>query len=797
MEIRGDREAFGGPGIEPRWTHGNKDGVGTAFSADSKVWFTVWRGIVTEVYYPFVDHPQLRDLQFLVSDGRQFFHDEKRNLTSVTERLADPGLGFRITNSDPDGRYVIHKEVISDPHLPVVLQHVRLERKAELADPVTLYVLAAPHLDGGGWGNSGYVGRIAGRDVFVAEKNGAWLALGATVPFSQLSCGFVGASDGWTDLASHLGMTWEFDRATNGNIALTGALALGERSEFTLGLAFGRGRQHALASLLQSLSTPYSTHRQRFAEQWGRAVGHLRPHPGRSPGLRELHQGSYSVLLAHEDKTFPGAFVASLSIPWGNAKGDGDRGGYHLVWTRDLVQIAEGLLAAGDRTSPLRTLIYIAASQRADGGFYQNFWLDGTAYWGGLQLDEVAFPILLADRLRRERALAEFDPYPMVLGAARFLVEHGPATEQERWEEASGYSPSTLAVTISACVVASDFARERGDVATSDFLLVYADFLEGHLDRWTSTEHGTLVPEHPHHYFRIHPVAMGDRTPDEDPEHGVLHLLNQEPGTVADYPAKEVVDGGFLELVRYGVRRADDPLVVSSVEVIDQVLRVETPFGPCWHRYNHDGFGQREDGGPFDEWGRGGAWPLLTGERGHYELTAGRPANHLLEAMARFTSETGLFPEQVWDGPEHPILHLAPGKPTGAAMPLAWAHAEFLKLYRSVEDGAVFDRIPSVERRYAHGHPGRPSWEVWKPNRQPSTFRHTDRVRLIASEPFRLHWSVDGWGHSEDTESNATGVGLHFVDLPASTPVDTVLEFTFYWTDRLAWEGTNFSMRAT
>jgi len=682
MEFRGDREAFGRPGIEPRWTHGNKDGVGTAFSADSKLWFTVWRGVVTEVYYPLVDHPQLRDVQFLVSDNRQFFHEEKRHLTSVTRRLPDAGLGYRITNSDPDGRYVIHKEVIADPHLPVLLQNVRFEPSARQSDPLSLYLLAAPHLDGGGWGNNGYVGRVAGHDVLVAEKNGFWLAVGATVPFSRLSCGYVGASDGWTDLAAHLGMTWEFDRALDGNIALTAEVDLSSGSEFTVGLAFGRGRQHAVASLLQSLSTRYERHKERFAEQWERAVAHLRPNPGRSARMRELHQGSYRVLLAHEDKTFPGAFVASLSIPWGYAKSDGDRGGYHLVWTRDLVQIAGGLLAAGDRTSPLRTLIYLAATQRPDGGFPQNFWLDGTAYWGGLQLDEVAFPILLADHLRRERALGEFDPYPMVARAARFLVEHGPATEQERWEEASGYSPSTLAVTISACVVAAEFARDRGDVATAEFLLVYADFLEGHVDRWTSTEHGTLVPGIPHHYVRILPVALDDPTPDERVDERTVHLLNQPTGAVADFPANEIVDGGFLELVRYGVRRADDPLVVASVEVVDRVLRVETPEGTCWRRYNHDGYGQRDDGGPYDEWGVGRPWPLLTGERGHFELAAGRTGAGCLEAMSRFATETGLFPEQVWDGPDRPDLHLALGKPTGAAVPLAWTHAEFLKLQR-------------------------------------------------------------------------------------------------------------------
>jgi glucoamylase len=796
MELRGDREAFGGPGIEPRWTHGNKDGVGTAFSADSKLWFTVWRGIVTEVYYPLVDHPQLRDIQFLITDGHQFFHEEKRHLTSVTHRLAEAGLGYRITNSDPEGRYVLHKEVIADPHLPVLLQHVRLESKVDGSDPLGLYAIAAPHLDGGGWGNSGYVGRINGREVLVAEKNGTWLAMGATIPFSDLSCGFVGSSDGWTDVGAHLALTWEFDRATNGNIALTGAFPPARTSEFTLGVAFGRGRQHAVTALVQSLSTPYATHRQRFAEQWGRAIAHVRPHPSRPQRLRELHVGSYCVLLAHEDKSFPGAFVASLSIPWGYSKGDGDRGGYHLVWTRDLVQTAEGLLAAGDRTTPLRTLIYIAASQRSDGGFPQNFWLDGTAYWGGLQLDEVAFPILLADRLRRERALADFDPYPMVARAARFLVEHGPATEQERWEEASGYSPSTLAVTISACVVAAEFARERGDTATSEFLLVYADFLEGHLDRWTTTRSGTLVPGAPRHYFRILPVALEDTTPDEDPDHAVLKLRNQPPDGPTQFPAKEVVDGGFLELVRYGVRRPDDPMIVASVDVVDRILKVETPVGPCWRRYNHDGYGQRDDGGPFDEWGTGRPWPLLTGERAHYELAAGRPAGPLLEAMARFASETGMFPEQVWDGPERPSLHLSPGKPTGAAMPLAWAHAEFLKLARSVEDGAVFDRIPAVERRYGHPRPSRATWEMWKPNRQPATFLAADRVRIVAPEAFRLHWTADGWTTIEDTESVAVDLGMHYVDLPTPAAVGTVFEFTFYWTDRQAWEGSNRTMRA-
>ncbi|HEV8050471.1 MAG TPA: glucan 1,4-alpha-glucosidase, partial [Thermoplasmata archaeon] len=216
----------------------------------------------------------------------------------------------------------------------------------------------------------------------------------------------------------------------------------------------------------------------------------------------------------------------------------------------------------------------------------------------------------------------------------------------------------------------------------------------------------------------------------------------------------------------------------------------------CWRRYNHDGYGQRDDGGPYDGWGVGRPWPLLTGERGHYEIAAGRSGAACLDTMARFATETGLLPEQVWDGPDRPDLHLTLGKPTGSAMPLAWAHAEFLKLQRSVEDGAVFDRIPTVEHRYARPHPVRTGWEVWKPSRRPTTFAASDRVRVLAPEPFRLHWSRDGWTHVEDTEARATGIDLHYVDLPADTPPGTEFVFTFFWTDRPGWEGANYTVVA-
>jgi glucoamylase len=519
--------------------------------------------------------------------------------------MPDHGLGYHCTNSDPAGHYAIVKEIIADPHLDCVLQHTRLTGDESFLAKLRLYALCAPHLEVGGWGNNGYVAQVAGRTVLIAEKKGTWLALAATVPFSRVSCGYVGRSDGWTDLAGNFQMDWEFDHAPDGNIALTGELDLTGTREFTLGLAFGNSQHHAVSTLFQSLSTPFAEHHKRYAEQWARSSTCILSLEKAAGDGGNLYRTSFNLLRAHEDKSYPGAFIASLAIPWGEAAGDADQGGYHLVWTRDMVNSANAMLAAGDRATPLRALIYLDVSQQEKGGFAQNFWIDGEPYWRGVQLDEVAFPILLAWRLRCDKALQDFDPYPMVLRAAAYLVRHGPVTPQERWEEVSGYSPSTVASNIAALICAACFARERGDEPTAKYLEQYADFLECHVESWTVTTEGTLLPGVARHYIRILPESADNPHPEEDPNRGNLTIANLQPGAQNVFPAKEVVDAGFLELVRHGVRKPGDPLIVDSLKVVDAVLKVETPFGPCWHRYNHDGYGQRDDGGPFKGWGRG------------------------------------------------------------------------------------------------------------------------------------------------------------------------------------------------
>jgi glucoamylase len=791
--IRGSRLAFGGPGSEPRWTYANKDGVGTAYAASSRLWFTLLDGIVTELYCPTVDRAQLRDLQLVITDGSTFVHEERRHTHTTTEALAPHVLGYRVVNTDAEDRYSIEKTIITDPHYPRLLQRIRLSARKHLRDKLKVFVLCAPHLQGGGSRNNACIVEMAGRGILAAEKDGAWLTVAATHPFVKLSCGYVGQSDGWTDLEDNFAMDWEFDRADAGNVALMGEVE-NPLEEFTIGLNVADSLHNALTTLFQSLDIPFAEHEKRFVEQWTRAHRRVTSLESASNDGGRLYASSYSLLMAHEDKTFPGAMIASMSIPWGEAKGDDDQGGYHLVWTRDLANSVMGLLAAGNVETPRRALVYLATSQRDDGGFPQNMWINGEPYWTGIQLDEVAFPIMLARRLLREGALQAFDPYPMVLRAAGYLVRHGPATEQERWEEASGYSPSTLANNIAGLISAACFARDRKDEVTAAFLEEYADFLESHLEAWTVTTEGALVPGFPRHYIRIHPVDVRNPRPVEDPNQGWLALANVPPGHPWRFPAKDIVDAGLLELVRYGIRRFDDPVIVESLQVIDRVLKVDTPSGPCWHRYNHDGYGQRADGGAFIGSGVGRAWPLLTGERGHYEVAAGRDASQYVRTLERFASTTGLIAEQVWDEASRPEVKMEFGHPTGSARPLMWAHAEYIKLLRSVRDGQVFDRVPEAAARYCQSRRAAKTLEIWKPNRQVDRVTIGSTLRVQAPRPFQLHWTADQWQTVHDTNATPTALGVHFVDVAIERDQRASIRFTFLWKDSGEWEGRDYSV---
>src|SRR5215475_3852055 len=463
--------AFGAPGIEPRWTSSAKEGVGTAYHTSCRIWFTLSHGIVNELYYSHVDKPNTRDFQFLISDGETFCHEEKRDLNHEIEYPERDCLFYRLTNSDPAGRYRLVKDVLTDPHRSVLLVHTKLEvLDKSLKGQLHLYALLAPHLAGYGAGNSGACSEIGGYKLLHAQREDVHLLMTCSSGFARRSVGYVGFSDGWQDLMHNLKMDWNFRSAPDGNIALTGEIDLPENGVFTIAVAFGRSYQSAATKLFQSLAEPFAEKCEGYIRQWQRAV--INPEFDFSNDTSDdggEYRLSRCVLLAHEDKVFQGAIVASMSIPWGETKGDLDIGGYHLVWTRDLVQSASALLASGQTGTPLRALIWLAAIQRPDGSFPQNSWIDGTAYWSGLQLDQTAAPILLAWALHKHDALGLVHPRAMIVHAAARLILHGPVTSQDRWEENAGYSPSTIAVVIAALACAAEWARELSRVDEADF----------------------------------------------------------------------------------------------------------------------------------------------------------------------------------------------------------------------------------------------------------------------------------------------------------------------------------------
>jgi glucoamylase len=252
-----------------------------------------------------------------------------------------------------------------------------------------------------------------------------------------------------------------------------------------------------------------------------------------------------------------------------------------------------------------------------------------------------------------------------------------------------------------------------------------------------------------------------------------------------------------LALVRFGLRAHDDPRVLNTVRVIDTLLRVELPQGPCWYRYNGDGYGEHQDGSPFDGNGIGRPWPLLAGERAHYELAAGRrtEAESLLTVMERSTAGHGrLLPEQVWDADDIPALELFRGKPSGSACPLVWAHSEYIKLRRSLRDGKIFDQPPQTVRRYLVDKPSRQVFG-WRLNNKARSIPRNKQLRIVLLNPAMVHWSIDCWRTAHDTNTRDTGLNTFILDLPtASLPAGSQVVFTFYWPQEARWEDQNYTV---
>ncbi len=766
----------------PTWAPAAKDAVGTA-QGTSRLWFTVAQGIVTEVYHPRPDIPQLKDLGFIVADTEGFWV-ELRRLGNYSVAWHDDAIPA-ITIIHSHARFTFTTRICLDPERDVLLIDYSLD-----GDPaLKLFALAAPRIGGSATDNQAWAEEWEGRPVLWAEQGPFGMALAAidrdgNAGLLQRSVGIVGASDGWQDFHCNGSMHWHFAEAGPGEVALTAQLT----NSGTLALGLCTSREAAATLAFESLANGFDLCWEAYCSSWQEWLDAVRWPRGLESALtREEHDllwRSAAVIKSHADRTFPGAFVASLSIPWGESSVS--RGGYHLVWPRDLVEAAGALVALGCIEDARRILIYLIATQQADGHWLQNQWLGGKPFWQGIQLDETAFPVLLAGALAERGALGAVRVEDMVRRALGFIAREGPATAQDRWEEDAGVNAFTIAVAIAALVEGSQFLPGR----EAECALMLADAWNSRIEEWTWTQDTELARRLgvPGYYMRtacaevlIHAGDRRERIP--------IKNRARSPDPYAD----EQLAIDCLQLARYGLRTVDDPAMSASIAAIDGILRADTPNGPVWHRYTGDGYGEHRDGAPFDGSGRGRGWPLLTGERGHIALLAGADAHPYLHAMTQMTGKGGLLPEQVWDSEAIPARGLYPGQPSGSAMPLVWAHAEFIKLALSIAAGSPVDRPVRTWARYGGRRP-RLDFVLWQPRQRVDQMTAGQQLQVLLPEPARVHWSGNGWSSCADVDSQDWGLGHVALISTKDFASGTRILFTFYWPLRNAWQGEDFQV---
>jgi glucoamylase len=785
----------GSPGIPGRWTSSAKSGVGKALDSLSRVSFTISHGIINEVYFPREDEACTRDIELIITDGKDFFSEEKRGTNHFTEMIGDGIPAYQITNECLQKKYIIKKEIITDPLRNTLLQKIEFLKAGGVKSDYHLYVLLAPHLGNSGGGNTAWVGDYKGIPMLFAERHGLVLALASSQKWLKRSVGFVGVSDGYKDLEAHKQMTWEYQRAENGNVAMTGEIDLARvDNSFVLAIGFGydavEAGHHAWASIMDG----FDYAKKRYTEEWLNWQNSLTSQKESQNNLGKLSRISAAVLRIHESKSFVGGTIASMSIPWGSSKSDDDIGGYHLVWPRDLVQIAGGFLSMHSKDDAFRAINYLMVTQEPDGHWSQNMWLSGRPNGLGIQIDQIALPILLVNLCSTNGAL---DPHMIhsywniVKKAVSYIIKYGPSTGQDRWEEESGISVFTLATEIAALLAAADFAEKNNEPGIAAYCRETADYWNDNIERWTYVTGTSLAKEArvEGYYIRINPTGLAAK--DLNGKSMRIKNHSEDESLVA---INELVSVDALALVRFGLRAANDPRILNTIKVIDAQLKVDTSHGPCWHRYNNDGYGEHEDGSPYNGTGIGRAWPLLTAERAHYEIAAGNfeKAELLLKTMEAFANH-GLFPEQVWDTDDIPERGLYLGKHTGSALPLVWAHAEYIKLCWSLRHKKVFDMPLYAQERYIQNKI-KVDWIVWRFDYPRNSISKKKFLRIEILSPAIVRWSIDGWKTANETATRDTGLGIHAADLLTKAINEGDILFTFYWQDAQHWENNDFKI---
>ena len=734
-------EASDGPGALSHFDLARKDCLGTARNTTSKIWYTVAGGVLSDVYAPTIDTTNVETMQYIVTDGSTFTDLQTRDTTYTVS--ADPtGMICTVTSTAKSGKYRLTTTYLTDAARASVVVRTHYTPLRAGASAYQLYVrldATAGGNGGGGTDNAGadnaLIDTTTGSPVPVsydtvtattaANRDYAvptYLALRANPPFSKASSGFVGQpSDGLTQLdGSHT--LADNGAASHGNVEQTALVSPDKHGDVTLALGFGTTQVAAVDTAGATVHTSLGQLTGVYAGGWRDYDEGLRRPSGNLPGLSKSQQAaavreyyvSANAVKASEDKTFQGAIVASMASPWGQAVSAGDPantyfGSYREVFSRDLYEAWTALLTDGDlATARAATRFLLERQQLADGSLPRNSLVNGKPAPDtfNIQLDEVAYPILmtLQSGLGGDAGL-----WPHVRDAANYLIAHGPASGPERWEEQSGYSPSTIAAEIAGLVAAATIAQQRGDAVDARIWFATADQYQRSIKGWSVTTNGPLSNQP--YFIRLSKTG--------DPNAAITYDTGNGGSTLDQ---RKIIDAGFLELVRLGELPATDPDVANSLVVVDQTIKRSTSSGVGWLRYNGDGYGDCYEPDPLTScsptgrpWaptnqGTGHPWPVLSAERGQQELATGSPAKagELLAAMDAMSSGVGLVPEQVWDAPDVPAsgndsqasIGFVNGKPDGSAAPLTWGAAAQVRLTADLTAGRTIERPAQTVDRY-------------------------------------------------------------------------------------------------
>jgi glucoamylase len=677
--------APGAPGASATWNEANLQGFANSLGPASKVWYTLGNGELENVFYPQTDTPSTFGLQYIVTDGSTFTAAETTNTTHAISLVDPTSLVWQQVNTAANGDFKIIKTYVADPSRSVVLVQTTFDNLT--SSPLQLYADYLPQLNNDGMGNTGGTDTPSGD--LVSSNGSVSSALAASTGFTQSTNGYVGSSsDGSQQLASSHALTTTYSSASSAGhivqVARVPVAATGSTT-FTLALAFGSSQSAAISDAAASLAAGFTSLEGSFESGWHSWIGGLSAPPASVTGSSTLEEQYYVSLMevkADEDKTYTGGFVAAPSDPWGTSVSANSAGGhgYHVVWTRDEYEMASALLAAGDTSDADAALQYIFTyEEESSGAVKQNSFLNGNTVFGSLQMDEVADPIILAYQLGATNSA----DWGHIQQLANYLVANGPYTPQERWEEAGGYSPATMAAEIAGLICAASIAEANGATSLAASYQSTAATWASEVDSRTYTTTGSYG--NGAYLLRI--------TPDGSPNSGASIGIANGGGSHDD---RTVVDPSFLELVRLGIKAASATDITNTITAVDSQIKVTTPEGPVWHRYNFDGYGETSSGADYTGSGVGNPWPVLTGERGEYDVAAGNltGAQSLLATMAGAANSGYQIPEQVWGGSTG-TGGFTFGQPDNSATPLMWAMAQYVRLAIDISAGHNVD-TPAV-----------------------------------------------------------------------------------------------------